>query len=501
MPDPWPHQIYAHQQIWRAFDRDDARSVCVTSPTGAGKTRMMTDAILEARRRGWPAVLYTDRKLLTGQNSKNLTAAGIAHGLMSADYEESLDKAVQVASVQTVHSRVFQSERWEGVHPAKFVVVDEAHKHRGKRSQDIIQAHLDQGAKIVAFTATPVDLGAPGETYDELIQAGSNTDMLKCGAHVPATHYGCDEPDLKGLKRTKVGEFTEAGVVKAIMVPQVFGRVLDHYQRLNLTNAPTLLFAPGVAESRWFAMQFAGAGITSAHIDGDTPNEERDRIIAASKAGEIAVICNRFVLREGVDMPWLRHCIFATVFGALDTYLQAGGRMLRKTAGKWGVTIQDHGAHWWRFGGLNEDREWKLGYTSKQVSDFKRQEGERGEPQPICCPRCSFVRYMGSKCPKCGHEHKKSVRMVVQTDGTLKPHRGDAVKVVREEEKLKKQWISCLRSTAYLGRTYRSALGYFKQKTGAWKPNWLDPHLDEADLRILEPLNEVWPWLTRGRGK
>src|SRR5690606_19790965 len=108
---------------------------------------------------------------------------------------------------------------------------------------------------------------------------------------------------------------------------------------LNPDRLPTILFAPGVKESIWFAEQFHSKGIRAAHIDGDdiwidgeyyTSNHQlREEIRKMSESGELPLVTNRFVLREGIDWPFLAHGIFATVFGSLASYLQSGGRLLR----------------------------------------------------------------------------------------------------------------------------------------------------------------------------
>ena len=117
------------------------------------------------------------------------------------------------------------------------------------------------------------------------------------------------------------------------MTPTIFARVLEWYDRLNPERKPAILFAPGVKESIWFAEQFTAAGITAAHIDGDmitfgetdgsdpvtmpSTRELREQIMAGSRDGSIKVLCNRFVLREGWDVPlacaWnLRHRLWRT---------------------------------------------------------------------------------------------------------------------------------------------------------------------------------------------
>jgi DNA repair protein RadD len=51
------------------------------------------------------------------------------------------------------------------------------------------------------------------------------------------------------------------------------------------------------------ASEFRKAGIRAEHVDGATPKDERDAILARLASGETQVICNCMVLTEGFDLP------------------------------------------------------------------------------------------------------------------------------------------------------------------------------------------------------
>lgn len=121
----WPHQVKAHAEVTSSIEFGD-RSLCVTSPTGGGKTRMMMNLIdwaCETRRR---TVLYTNRRLLLDQVQNVLDGAGIDHGIRAAGYKPDRDRVVQLASIQTEHTRVHRLKTW-APSPADPVLVDDAH--------------------------------------------------------------------------------------------------------------------------------------------------------------------------------------------------------------------------------------------------------------------------------------------------------------------------------------------------------------------------------------
>lgn len=439
----WPHQAHGIDKVIEAVNAGDQR-LCLTSPTGGGKSRIMTELILWALDTSRTVTVYTNRKMLLDQLARTLASAGIYHGLRASSFKPDHTCKVQLASIHTELSRVYRLKTWEKATP-DLVLVDEAHVQSSAGPELVLGDHVKAGGAIVGVTATPIDLG---HLYDRLIVAGVNSELRACGALVPCHTYGPDEPDAKRLEdaggKMKTGEdFTEEQVRKAIMTPTIFGRVYEWWKKLNPDQRPAILFAPGVKESMWFCEQFAKQGVACAHIDGEhiafgetdgdgnpvtyeSTRDMRSEVMAKSKSGEIKIVSNRFVLREGVDAPWLYHGIFATCFGSLTSFLQAGGRLLRAHESMDHVILQDHGGNWHRHGSLNADRVWDMSESSYVIAAVRAQEmREKKQPEPIVCPKCFAVRLQGKACPKCGHAQTHRSRQVVQLDGSLKEMTGD----------------------------------------------------------------------------
>lgn len=480
----WPHQQRGLDELFDAIGAGE-QSICLTSPTGGGKSRMMVEAIHIAKERRWPVVLYTNRKMLLDQLSKTLKKAGITHGIRANGHEPALLENIQLSSIQTEKSRVYDKQKWT-LHPAKLVLVDEAHVQTGNTAFQVLKDHRDSGAVCVGFTATPIDVG---QLYTKLIVAGVNSELRRCGAHVLAYTYGPDEPDTAKIKPTATGEYTENDIRKVIMTATIFGRVYDNWKTLNPDARPALLFAPGVKESVWFAEQFTARGVPAGHIDGDdiwidghkyqSSRAAREDLVAMSEDGRIKVICNRFVMREGIDLPWLYHGIFATVFGALTSFLQSGGRLLRSHPSLDHVVIQDHGGNWWRHGSLNQDREWRLEYTGNILNGLRAERlRNKQEPEPICCPKCHALRLSGPTCLRCGHESTKKVRPVIQLDGTMREMTGDIFKPrrVKQLPNTQKIWDSCYQraKNCRKGMTFNQAEALFYLENYYYPPRTLN---------------------------
>lgn len=518
----WDHQRAGVDDFFACVDAG-YQAIALTSPTGMGKTRTVAEILREyfaGRGDHWGdgprhALLYTGRRMMLEQLKSDMDAEGFRFSVRAAgDTVTRLGADLTIASIHTDKAR---SKKWEGHLDLDYglVVVDEAHLHcRGAEDRRILRHWLGRGAVLLGPTATPDEMGG---VYQKLVVAGTVTDGFRCGALVRARHYGPDEPALKEMQARLDEGFSEAASKSAIMRKGVFGRVRQWFDKLNPHRKPTILFAPGVKEARWFAEEFYKAGITAASIDGEevwiNGEEVQDRqagraeVARGSEDGSIVVVTNRFVLREGVNWPWLAHCVFATVFDSTASYLQAGGRVLRAHPSLKTVCVQDHGGNWRRHGSLNHDREWSLEFTAKAVAKA-REEGYKDPDappllrEPQTCPVCKAV-VVRPPCLACGHDWSMYARTreVVQTDGTLVRVTGPMFRpyLPRMKADTIAQWRSVYFRCKNTARrmTFHSAYGLFCHLHGYYPPKglpWMPIHEFDWKREVkLVPAHDLYP--------
>lgn len=224
--------------------------------------------------------------------------------------------------------------------------------------------------------------------------------------------------------------------------------------------------------------------------------------IITRRKGSVTVMGN---CREGIDVREVECLIFATMFGALQSYIQAGGRGLRACprTGKKECIINDHGSHWWRLGSLNTDWQWKLGQNNldmtKEIEEKHKKPPEERPVEPISCVQCGLVRSLGPKCPACGFQQTKRSRLVVQTDGTLRERYGDAW--VQREAKVEPDTVKLWKSMVFRGRagnmSFRQCFGLFYKDHGYTPPRDL-PMMpkEESDwgMKVKDvPFNRLRP--------
>ncbi len=457
----WPHQQFAVQESTSRIEAG-ASSLCVTSPTGGGKSRIIQRLCEWAVARQWRTAIFTNRKLLTAQLSRGLDAMGIHLGVRAAEFESWSDPSapVQICSAPTEASRVFkareramqrlatedEAHRDHQLARAELVIIDEVHMNCADRMMEIVAEYREKyGAVIVGITATPLGVS---HMLDELIVAGNMTSLRECGALVAAR---CFEPaviDLPKIRKSKQEIFTQKQLdtaTKAIWSQHIVKNVRESWMEHNPDAKPSIAMGPGVPESLSLAEDFQRHGINAAHIDGagiyvdgeyhkTTRQEDRDEVFARSKDGTIPIIFNRYVLREAIDLPWLEYLGLCCPIASPLSYIQTVGRVMRASpaTGKTHAIIVDHAGNIRLHGSPNMDRDqdWQQ-YFHETESKLERdrqnmlRDPEKKEPEPITCPKCSNIRKRGPVCPNCGHECTASSRKVIQEDGTLVEVKGD----------------------------------------------------------------------------
>lgn len=515
----WPHQERAHGEAVRLWD-EGVNPICCVAPCGAGKSVMMRRLARVALDRGMRVGYMVHRIQLLMQVIGQMKREGLDFGVRAASHEEAYgnpEAPIQVCSIQTEDSRM----RERGLPDVDLVLTDEYHtfgNDRGKRvligDEEGFKGYTKMGTQVVGFTATPTGLSG---VCEQLVDAGTYSEMRECGAHDVVKCYGPEEPDIRtmeALKRNKSGDYSERDMEQLFKVPVIFGSVLENWLRYNPEQRQTVLFAPSSPAARHFVDHFTSVGIPSCSIthsgiaicrrtpagtlavkEYDLTNQHRQEVVDLIRSGEVRIVANRYVIREAIDLPELYCAILATTYGSITSYLQSVGRIQRAY---WGEALMlDHGGNYARHLSPNINRTWKLGDTALSIAKSikaKKQKTQGPEAEPICCPKCSGMRMHGNSCPHCGHRHVMNVASVRQIDGTLKPMRGRRVKYVRP-----KTTEDFMRSALYAAWIRKmpcsQAIGYCKK---LMRDKGLKFNPDEIKgFKIPSPSDAEWSWSVR----
>jgi superfamily II DNA or RNA helicase len=410
-----PYQTDVVAQIEQAIAAGEKR-ILVVAPTGSGKTVIASAIIEKFTKRYRPVVVLAHRKEIIDQTSKKLRGSAITHGIVKAGYSPRPMERVQVASVQTLWVRAMRSEAMT-LPPADLLIVDECHHAAAHTWRKIIEAY--PAAVLIGLTATPCrgDGRGLGGIFTTMIECPQVAPLIEQGYLVKTRVYAPVDPDLRGIK-TQAGDYVEAQLAERMDRAKLVGDIVTHWHKYG-ERRRTVAFACSVGHSIHIRDEFIKAGVRAEHLDGETPRDERDAILAQLESGETEVVANCMVLTEGFDCPDIGCIVLARPTKKMGLYRQMSGRGLRPADGKSDCVILDHSGAVFRHGLPEDHVEWTLDADRRAEAPAHQARLERRAPVLLECSQCSALRLGGQPCPSCGFLPQRPPRSVFIADGEL----------------------------------------------------------------------------------
>lgn len=319
------YQTEGYNEIIEAWDAGHDL-VMFTLATGGGKTVTFVELIKRAVLAGRRVVLIAHREELITQAWNTLYRNNIYAGIIMAGYPENFALAVQVCSIQTIQRRRYLPHADE-------VYIDEGHHAQRENTYGKVMAQFWPGAKYLIVTATPYRLSGEGFLHlhpykpTKLLVNRTLPQLVEEGWLVPLRYMIASIPDLQDVSISK-GEYELESAQKAMELAPLVESYLDH-----VPGKSGITFAINVAHSIHICSQYHYAGVPAEHLDANTPDDERKRIITDFRAGLVKVICNVGILTEGADFPDCEFIQLARPTKSLSLYLQMIGRVTRPQAG------------------------------------------------------------------------------------------------------------------------------------------------------------------------
>lgn len=368
--------IGAAYESWKA----GTNRVLEKAPTGTGKTvtfaKLLQDprilSVLEAFPGKSHAMVIAHREELLDQAAEKIRAIN-PKLLVAIEQGERMANTyadVVVASIQTLAARDCRRlERLMAAMQFRVVIVDEAHHAAARTYREVLHRlgflpslavevsdkDLSDEARALAIeqrmadwdavapkdrlllgvTATPnrsdaIGLSCVFQTiafsYD-LKAAINDGYLVPIVAHVVET-----DTNLDNVKVT-AGEFNQRDLADAVNNPRRNAEAVAAWKQIAVRPGgqvlPTLGFTVDVQHAHDAADMFQRAGYRFEAVSGETPKEDRRRLLRQFSEGQLDGLMNCMVLTEGTDLPRTAAILHMKPTRSATLYEQMTGRGLR----------------------------------------------------------------------------------------------------------------------------------------------------------------------------
>lgn len=297
---PRPYQRDAiDKALTYAADHPNGRLLLVI-PTRGGKTLVGAMIVLKlALRTGLRALWIVHREELLDDAVEHLRTVGIpapAIGVIKSRRSSNDDARIQVASDATLDRRDRPV--------AHLVVTDESHRDTAPRRRKLRKAYPK--AFLLGLTGTPKpppkrDLG---EDYDTMMVVVQPSELIHDGYLATPVLFAPEKdktPDLRGV-RLFAGDYRAEDLEPLLLNKQLLDEQVSEWARLS-DGRIGIAFPVTRAHSLALVARFNAVGIAAEHLDGETPTNERKRLVGGLREGTIPLVSSVGVLSEGVNVP------------------------------------------------------------------------------------------------------------------------------------------------------------------------------------------------------
>jgi DNA repair protein RadD len=310
--------------------------------------------------------------------------------------ERNTDARILFALVNSIYRRP------KDIGPRDLIIIDEAHfipHHEQGMYRTTIEAlrELVPDLRVFGLTATPYRLDSghlcKGESrifdsivYEYGIAQGIRDDWLS-----PLSSKATDATiDVSGVGK-RGGEFIADQLEAVAIKDGVVERACDEIAGYLGQRRAWLVYCVGVTHATMVRDALRARGVDCEMVLGETPSDERDRIIEDFRAGRLTALVSVMVLSYGFNVPHID--LIAMLRPTLSTglYVQQVGRGTRKADGKDDCLVLDFAGNVRRFGPVDD------------VRIKSKNNGRDGEAPTKVCPSCREIVMLGvSECPHCG---------------------------------------------------------------------------------------------------
>lgn len=398
---PYDHQekaIYSLFDYWSVATGNPL----VTAPTGSGKSLILAEFIKRACELypGTRILVLTHIRELLQQNAQQLAGQWptAPFGFYSAGLgRRDAHAQILFAGIQSIHSKAALLGHVD------LVLIDEAHLLSPNQNTMYRRFLSDLKSanpylKVGGLTATPfrADSGylieGKNALFTDIIFEIPILYLIENGYLCPVVTPKVDtKMDVTGVG-TRAGDYIPGQLERAVDKDEITVACVDEIIMHGHDRKTWLIFCAGIDHANHTADEIRARGVSCEVVTGDTPNQERDKILQDLKTGKLRSVVNVAVLTTGVDIPAIDLIAFMRPTRSPVLYIQCTGRGMRTHPDKENCLILD-------FGGVVD----ALGPIDN-VNVPKPSNGN-GDAPIKQCPECLSINHAAVReCAECGYQ-------------------------------------------------------------------------------------------------
>ena len=467
---------YQHKAVEDIEHNDNP---CLVAPTGSGKTEIASAVIERAVNKH--VLFIAHRRELVFQPRDRLAKFGVQAGVILAGQPMDQMRRVQIATVQTFHSRYIRGGK--DLPPVDIIFIDECHHAPASTYRGILDAYPN--AKRIGLTATPCrhDGRGLGSDFDTLVECPQIEELIQLEHLVRTRVFIPFIPDLKGV-HVRQGDYVSAELQRIMDHNGLVADIVTEWHKHNPEDRPrrkTVVFTVSVAHSIHIMEEFVKSGVKAAHIDGKTDKTERAEILARLSSGDLELVTNCMVLTEGWDQPDVSCLVLARPTKSMVLFRQMVGRGLRPSPGKTDCLVLDHAGATLMHGRVEDPITWSLDPDTKAVNHTHAARGTTAAAKLLACTQCNALRTAGKPCTECGFMPQRQGEHLHVHDGELAELGRERIAFTME---VKREWhgmLTWIRNER--GRQHGWIAHSYKAKFGVWPQGNAIPIPPSAEVR------------------
>ncbi|MFE3180871.1 DEAD/DEAH box helicase [Streptomyces violascens] len=366
-PSEFP-RLHGYQEklasnLFAMLDRVSPQRGMLTLPTGAGKTRVMAEAVIRWIKQNGkldgPILWIAQSEELCEQAVQSWkfvwekvgaeSPLAISRFWTTNEAGPASDRPHLVVATDAKLRINLDTHAYAWLRSASLVIVDEAHMAISSQYTEILAylglTHARTDRHLVGLTATPFRNTNAEETH-RLVQrfGGRRLDVgiFTADPYEELQELGMlakvEHRELTGGTIELTSDEKERAEQLSVLSKAAEQRLADDHDRNNRiieeittmpSDWPVLVFATSVAHAKFLAAKLNDRGITAAAVDSATSASERRRRIDSFRRGQTRVLTNYGVLTQGFDAPATRAVVVARPTYSPNIYQQMIGRGLR----------------------------------------------------------------------------------------------------------------------------------------------------------------------------